>query len=397
MCGPMRARQPTIVFVFTVVVGLLRLIAYGGSPMGQELSLAALLHYVALHILTFAFAAFLVAALSRATVTRAAFVALYAQAVLFLGAFVDVGLGLPFTDYGRTYTGVFGGSPGSLLSVFAYGGVIAWGVHDATLGGRSSRAIGAVLAGVAGVLGISFLAIPWPRVAEFVVHPLSLHLALAVYFSLLGGVFLAAAVRRASPVAFRAIKRQIDPVRMIGFAMLSLVGAVTADQLINPLIQNAPPERYLVELPHVLAGIAVAAALWIQWRLVPAGAWGPMGLEGARVAKVAALAFALPLGIVPFLAAAIAGSVAWLGRVPRTGVLLGVIAALAVLVGNLTVPAVDTTIATIGPLTFLVPVNQNPILTLEGVLVAVVAGVLVAFLSYLTSRTSASGTGRASS
>jgi len=44
---------------------------------GLELSAAALLHYVALHILTFTFAAFLVAALSRATVTRAAFVALY--------------------------------------------------------------------------------------------------------------------------------------------------------------------------------------------------------------------------------------------------------------------------------------------------------------------------------
>jgi len=132
----MRARQPTIVFAFTVIVGLLRLTAYAGSPFAQELSVAALLHYLALHILTFTFAGFLVAALSRATATRAAFVALYAQAVLFLGVFVDVGLGLALTDYGQTYTGVFGGSPGSLVSVFAYGSVIAWGVHDATLGQR---------------------------------------------------------------------------------------------------------------------------------------------------------------------------------------------------------------------------------------------------------------------
>ena len=393
----MRARQPTIVFAFTVIVGLLRLTAYAGSPFAQELSVAALLHYLALHILTFTFAGFLVAALSRATATRAAFVALYAQAVLFLGVFVDVGLGLALTDYGQTYTGVFGGSPGSLVSVFAYGSVIAWGVHDATLGQRRSRTISAALAGVGSVLGISFLAIPWPRVAEFVVHPLSLHLALAVYFSLLAGVFLGLAVRRANPAAFRAIWRQLDPFKTIGFAILPLVGAVTADQLINPLIPNAPPERYLVELPHVLAGIAAAAALWVQWRLVRAPAWGSIGLEGARVAKLVALAFAMPLGLVPFLAAAIAGSIAWLGRVPRTGVLVGVVAALAVLVGNLTVAAVDSTVWTIGPATFLVTVNQNPNLSLEGVVVAAVAGVLVALVSHLTSRTSASGRGRASS
>ena len=397
MLARMRARQPTIVFAFTVLVGLLRLTAYAGSPIGQDLSVAALLHYLALHILTFTFAAFLVASLSRATATRAAFVALYAQAVLFLGAFLDVGLGLALRDYGQTYTGVFGGSPGALLSVFAYGAVIAWGVHDATLGRRSSRTISAALAGVGGLLGISFLAIPWPRVAEFVVHPLSLHLALAVYFSLLASVFLCLAVRRANPTAFRDIWRQLDPFKTIGFAILPLVGAVTADQLINPLIPNAPPERYLVELPHVLAGIAVAVALWVQWRLVRAPAWGPIPLEVARVAKVVALAFAMPLGLVPFLAAAIAGSAAWLGRVPRGGVVVGVVAALAVLVGDLAVAAVDSVVTTIGPVTFRVPINQNPGLSLEGIVVAAVAGVLVAVVSHFTSRTSASRRGRASS
>src|SRR3989304_3380393 len=140
MLARMQARQPTIVFVFTVILGLLRLFAYAASPIGLELSVTALLHYVALHILTFTFAAFPVASLSRATATRAAFVALYAQAVLFLGAFVDVGLGLALTDYGQTYTGLFGGSPGSLLAMLAYGAVIAWGVYDATIGRRGPRA-----------------------------------------------------------------------------------------------------------------------------------------------------------------------------------------------------------------------------------------------------------------
>ena len=397
MLAGMQSRQPTIVFTFTVILGLLRLFAYAASPIGLELSVTALLHYVALHILTFTFAAFLVASLSRATATRAAFVALYAQAVLFLGAFVDVGLGLALTDYGQTYTGLFGGSPGSLLAMLAYGAVIAWGVYDATIGRRGPRAIGAVLAGVAGTLGMSFLAIPWPRVAEFVVHPWSLHLALAVYFSLLAAVFLCLAVRRANPRAFRTIWQQIEPGGTLAFAVLPLVGAVTADQLIAPLIPNAPPERYLVELPHVLAGIATGAALWVQWRLARAPDWGATGMEGARVAKVVALAFALPLGIVPFLAAAIAGSAAWLARVPRGGVVVGVVAALAVLVGNLAVAAVDSVVTTIGPVTFRVPINQNPSLSLEGIVVAAVAGVLVAVVSHFTSRTSASRRGRASS
>ena len=119
-------------------------------------------------------------------------------------------------------------------------------------------------------------------------------------------------------------------------------------------------------------------------------------MEGARVAKVVALAFALPLGIVPFLAAAIAGSAAWLGRVPRGGVVVGFVAALAVLVGNLAVAAVDSVVTTIGPVTFRVPINQNPSLSIEGIVVAAVAGVLVAVVSHFTSRTSASGRGRAS-
>jgi hypothetical protein len=325
------------------------------------------------------------------------FVAMYAQAVFLVGAFVDVGVGLPLADYGLTYTGPFGGSPGSVVSVLAYAAVLAWGVHDASLGLRSARIVAAALAGIGGAFGVSFLAIPWPRVAEFVVHGWSLHLALALYFSLLASAFLALAVRRANPAAFRVVWRHLDPSATVAFALLPLIGAVTADQLISPLIANAPPERYLVELPNVLAGMMAGAALFVQWRLVRANAWGPIAVEAARVAKFVALSFALPLGLASFLAAAIAGSLAWLGRNRRSRFLVGVIGAFAVLLGNLAVVAVDFVDGAIGPATFRLPVNRNPILTLEGFLVAIVAGVLIGLVSQLTSRTSASAKDRASS
>src|SRR3990172_7066292 len=151
----MRGHQPTILFAFVVIVGLARALAYAGTPIGEALSLGALLHSVSLQILTFAFAAFLVASLSRATVTRAMFVALYAQAVLFLAPFVDVGLRPGLTDYAQTYVGVFGGSPGSMVAVLGYGAVVAWGVRDATLGPRGARTRGAALAGIRGV-GVVF-------------------------------------------------------------------------------------------------------------------------------------------------------------------------------------------------------------------------------------------------
>lgn len=387
----MRARQPTMVFGFTVLVGLLRAFAYAGMPIGEELSVPAFLHYVGLHILAFAFAAFLVAYLSRATTTRASFVALYAQAILFLAAFVDVGLGLALSDYGRTYTGVFGGSPGSTVAVLAYGAVIAWGVHDATLGPRSSRILGAALAGIGGVLGVSFLAISWPRAALFGVPGLSIHLSLAVYFSVLAAIFLCLAIQRANPAAFREIRNHTGPEKAIGFSLLPVLGVFVAARLLVPQVPNDSWQRFPFEFPYVLAGMMCAAALWVQWSLVRAHGWGPMRLEAVAASMVVALAFALPLGPFPFVAAAIAGSAAWLGRVPRGGIVVGIVAGFAVLVGNLTVVAIDFAEPSIGPATFLVPLNQNPSLSLGGVVVVAAVGVLVALVAYLTSRISASG------
>lgn len=391
----MRARQPTMVFAITVLVGILRAFAYAGTAIGQELSAPAFLHYVALHILTFAFAAFLVASLSRATVTRAAFIAMYAQAILFLAAFVDTGLGLALADYGQTYTGVFGGSPGSIVAVVAYGAIVAWGVHDATVGPRNVRRTAAGMAAMGGVFGISFLAVPWPRVALFGVPGLSVHLLLAVYFSILATVFLGLAIRRANPDAFRTIRTQVAVDRTLGFSILPLVGVIAAARMLVPQVPNDSWQRFPLELPYVLAGMVCAAACWVQWRLVRARDLGPLRLEAAAASKVVALAFALPLGILPFLAAAIAGSAAWVGRVRRGGIVVGVVAAFTVLVGNLTVVAVESAEVSVGPATFLVPLNQNPSLSLESFVVAAVAGVLVALVAYVTSRISASTRGPA--
>lgn len=393
----MQSRQPTLMFAFTVLVGLLRLSAYAGSPIGRDLSAALFLHAVALHVVTFAFATFLVAFLSRATTTRAAQIGLYAQGVLLAGAFVDVGLGVVVTDYAQAYAGVFGGTAGSILAVLSYGAVLAWGVHDATIGRRGARILMGALAGLAGTLGQSFLAIPWPRAALSEVPGWSLHLALASYYALLATLFLNLAVRRANPTAFRAIWRGINPSAGIGFALLPLVGVLTAARLLVPDVPGEPWLRFLVEIPYVLAGTACGAALWIDWRLVRAREWGPLRLEGAWVSKVVALAFALPLGIAPFLAAFLGGAAAWLGRSPRNGFVVGIVAAFAFLVGNLTVVAVAFAETSIGPGTLLVPLDQNPRISLSNVAVAAVLGFLVALVSRLTNRTSGSGRGRASS
>ena len=255
----MRALQPTMVFAFTLLVGLLRSFAYAGTTIGQEFSVPAFLHYAALQILAFAFAAFLVVSLSRATVTRAAFIALYAQAILLLAAFVDIGLGLALADYAQTYTGVFGGSPGSIVAVVAYGAIVAWGVHDATVGPRTSRMTVAALVAIGGVLGISFLAIPWPRAALFGVPGLSVHLLLAVYFSILAAIFLGLAVRLANPIAFHAIRTHVALARTIGFSILPVVGVVAAARMLVPQVPNDSWQRFPLELPYVLAGMMSAA------------------------------------------------------------------------------------------------------------------------------------------
>ena len=381
----MRRKQPTFLFLLVVAAGLARLFAYAGMPFAQELSAAAILHYLALHMMTFTLAGLLVAALSRATATRSAQVALYAQGILFLAPFVDVGLGVPLDSYDATYTGLFG-SPGALVSALAYGAVLAWGVWDASVGNPQARAVGSAAAAVCGVVGLSAAAIPWP--GDFAGTSWGAHLILAVYFGLLAAVFEHAAIRFANPILHRGMWKEVQPLANLGFALLPLVGVVATGRFGLPPNPAEPFERFRIEAPFMVGAAAVAAALFIQWRLVRSTAWAPFQREAAVVAKLAAVALALLLGVGPFLAAGLAGSVLWFSRSRWAPIAFGVAAGLAVLVGDLTSVAVDFASVPIGPAVFLVPLNQSAP-SLAGVASAVVVSVAVALGSWLTSRTSA--------
>jgi len=372
-----RRGQPTILLLFVVAMGLARLFAYAGMPFAQELSLAAVVHYVALHAMTFALAGLIVGAMSRATTTRAAQVALYAQGILFLAPFVDVGLGVPVDLYDATYTGVFG-SPGAVVAALAFGAVIAWGVWDASVGRGRSREATAVLAAALSVVGLSIAAIPWPR--SLVTLSWGTHVALAAYFVLLAAVFEHAAIRFANPGLHRHMWREVQPVANLGFAILPLVGVAAAGRL--TVFINSP-----VVLPYVLGAATVGALLFIQWRLVRSAAWAPFQREAAAVTKLAAVSIALLLGIGPFLAAGLAGSVLWLGRSRWAPVAFGAAAGSAVVVGDLAVAAIDFTTLPVGPTTFLVPVGPTALPSLAGVASAIVVFLAVAFGSWLTSRT----------
>lgn len=375
-------------FGFTVLIGLVRVFAYAGSPIGQELSVASLLHALALHVLTFALGMFAVAFLSRATLTRAAWIALYAQAVLLLGAFVDIGLGSTLSDFTQAYVGIFGGSPGSILGAIAYGGTIAWGVLDATIGPRGPRIAVGGAAGIVSALALSFLAIPWPRLVLSELPGWSLHLFMTVYYTTLAAALVSLGARRANPSVFRGIWREIAPIRTVGFAILPFVGILAAGRLIVPQVPNEPVARLLIELPYAVAASVSAAALWAEWRLIRARRGNALRFEGAAVMMVAALAFSLPLGVAPFAAAAFAGILAWSGRSPRYEPVLGILASCAFLAGNLTVVAVAFGETPAGPVTFLVPLDQSPDLSLSSALVGGAIGLTVAVLAPLTIRTS---------
>ncbi len=156
----MQRGQPTVMFSFTILVAVLRVFAYGGTPVGEALSPAALVEFVVLNSLAFALAALLVVAMSRATLSRAAHVALYAQALLFLAPFVDVGLGLSIASYEDTYVAGIG-SPGALLGDVGFAAVVAWGVWDASVGTARARRVNAGVAAVLALAGMSLLAVPW--------------------------------------------------------------------------------------------------------------------------------------------------------------------------------------------------------------------------------------------
>lgn len=384
----MRRGQPTLLFSFTIVVGIVRVFAYAGMPIGQTLSLSTIVHFVSIHLLGFAYAAFLVAALSKATATRAAQIALYAQFALFLAPFVDVGAGLSLSAYEATYLGLFGGSPGSIAAALAYGAIIAWGVWDASMGLRTARSVLAAVAVLAGAVGLPLLAVPWPASLLFNTPAWGMHLGLAMYYGLLAALFLAAAVGFANRTVYRKIRRGLEPVSAVGFALLPLIGIAGAGRLAFPPNGAEPLQRLQIEGPYIVGSAVVAAALWVQWRLIRSPAWGPLRLEAAAVAKVVALAVALVLGTGPLVVAGLAASAAWLGAY-RGWPLLAVVASIAVLVGNLTAVPVDFTDVSFGPIVLAVPLDPIAAPSIGGVVAAVAVGTANVALGALTSRTSA--------
>ena len=392
----MRRGQPTALFAFTVAVAVMRFFAYGGMPLAQELSWAAILHFVALHAMAFSFAVLVVAALSRATVARAAQVALYAQGVLFLAPFVDVGLGLQLPAYDGTYTGILGGSPGSAVASLAYGLLLAWATLEASVGSRTARTVVASAAAVLGVVGLSLAAVPWPLLGLPPLH-WGAHVTLAIYFGFLAALFLHAGIRFASRELHRQMWREAQPWATVGFALFPLVGIAAAGRLALPPEATEPVLRFGIEAPYMLAAATVGAILFLQWRLVRSRAWEPFHREAAVVAKLGALALAATLGLGPFLVAGLAASLMWLARTRWSPLIFGSTAGLAVLVGDLTAVAVDFTSLPFGPIRLLIPINQTAGLSTWGLGAAAIVAAAVSLGSWLTSRTSASGTGPASS
>ena len=392
----MRRGQPTLLFSFTVLVGLARVFAYAGTPIGKDLSPAALAEFAALHVLAFALAALVVGAFSRATATRAAHVALYAQAVLFLAPFVDVGLGLPLVAYEDTYVaGV--GSAGALVAGIAYAAVVGWGVWDASLGGKGARRGNAVLAAAVSLTGLALLAVPWIRPLVLTYVTWAVRLGLAVYYGVLVCVLLALAVRVTNPTVHRQFWRRSDAAWLPAFALLPFAGLALAGLFSIPAGASDSLLRLKLDAPYMGTAAAVGALLWTQRRIVREAAWGRMRIELAAIVKVVLLLTAFLLGWTALLAALLAASLVWLER-DRTSVLVvGVLAALAVLIGNLTAEAVDFADLAVGPAIFTVSVAQWAWPTALGVVAAVAAGLIVAGVAWVTSRTSASGTSRASS
>lgn len=391
----MRRGQPTVLFSFTILVGLARVFAYAGTPIGQDLSVAALAEFAAIHVLAFSLALLVVGAFSRATATRAAQVALYAQAVLFLGPFVDVGLGLPLVAYEDTYV-AGAGSPGALVAAIAFASVVGWGVWDASRGGRV-RWANAVLAAAVSVAGLTLLAVPWVRPLVLTHVTWAVRLALAVYYGALASVLLVLAVRVTNPAVHRQFWRRPESLGLPAFALLPLAGLAVAGLISVPADPADAILRLRLDAPYMGTAAGVGLLLWTQRRLVRGPAWGPLRLEVAAVVEVVLLLAAFLLGWTAFLAALLAASLVWLERDRATPIALGALAGLAVLVGNLTAEAVDFADSAVGPALFTVSVDQWGVPTPFGALAALAAGVAVAGISWVTSRTSASGTSRASS
>ncbi|TLZ50764.1 MAG: hypothetical protein E6K18_06665 [Methanobacteriota archaeon] len=386
----MRRGQPLVLFVFTVLVGLARVFSYAGTTIGQGLSFSLMIESVALHAAIFCLVAFLMTAFSRATVTRATQVALYAQALLFLAPFVDIGIGAPVGGYWTTYGGFFGGSAGSLLAGAALAAILGWGVWDASVGRSAARRTNAVIAALLGFVGASLVAIPAPELLLIAPIGWEGHIALAVYYGALGAALSAGALWFGNRGALRSLLREIRPVTGCGFALFAVAGVLSASRFADAPLSLEPITRLQFEGPYFLAAAVAAASLWVEWRLIRSTRLGPLRIDGAIVAKVVALAFALVLGVFPFVAVGLAGSLAWLGRDTRTSPLIGLVGTLAIVAGNVSVVAVDFVAISLGPAILFVPISPDSPPTVFGLAVAGAVGILLALETLRpTSRTSA--------
>ena len=325
--------------------------------------------------------------LAWATATRAAQVALYAQAVLFLAPFVDIGLGLPIASYADTYAAAFG-SPGALVAGVAFALVVAWGAWDASLGRGRARQLNAAFAGIAAVLGLSFLAVPWPRPLVVTYVTWGVHLGIAVYYGILVCALLALTIRYANPSLHAAFWRRSEAWGLPIFALLPFLGIVAAGRLAVPPNPAEPVLRSQFEAPYNLGAAAVGVLLWAERRIVRERAWGPTRMEASRLLMIVALVAAFLLGWGAFVATLAAGVLVWSERDRSSPVVLGLVAALLVLLGDATVVAVDFADVTAGPLTLTIAAAQGEWPTLLGTVVAVGLGAIVGWTGS-TSRTSA--------
>ncbi len=385
----MRRGLATQLFAFTVITGLARALAYAGTPIGRDLSAAALAEYVSLHVLAFSFAAFLVAALSRASMARVAMVALYAQGALFLSPFVDLAFGLPYDTYAATYIALPGGTAGGVIGGLAYGGIVAWAVWGAARRAKNLRTAYAVLAGILAVLGLALLAIAWPQGVFSPVPAYGQHTGMAIYDGLLALAFLDLAVRLTLPASHRAFWRRRDVGWLPAFALLPLVGVVAAGRLALLPLGNDPFQRPQIESPYVLGALAVGLLLWLQRTLVRLESAGSLRVELARLVKVVALALAFLAGPAPFFATLGAASLMWLERDRANPFAFAGIAALAVLVGDTAAVAVDFADVAVGPLALTFAIAQGMWPTAAGIVSAMVAGAVAGFASWTTTRISA--------
>jgi hypothetical protein len=247
------------------------------------------------------------------------------------------------------------------------------------------------------VAGLVVLAVPWVRPLILTYVTWSVRLGLAVYYGAVACGLLALAVRVTNPTVYREFWRRPDAAWLPVLALLPFAGFALSGVFSVSTGASEAILRLKLDAPYMGTAVGVGVLLWTQRRLVREAAWGPLRIELAAIAKAVLLLAAFFLGWTAFLAALLAAGLVWLEQDRVRALVLGAIAALGVLAGNLTAEAVDFADVAIGPATFTVSVGQWAAPTALGATASIAAGVAVAGIAWLTSRTSASGTSRASS